>query len=89
MNSGGADAYRFLQRLTISDVVAHAEQMIADAPTSSAALYKPSAVLLRPDQRARRNFRKPDLSTQSTATHGARKRYLTGKLEDFDDFETE
>ena len=40
MNSGGADAYRFLQRLTIGDVVAQAEQLAADAPTSSAALYK-------------------------------------------------
>jgi predicted O-linked N-acetylglucosamine transferase (SPINDLY family) len=40
MNSGGADAYRFLQRLTIGDVVAHAEQLVAGAPTSSAALYK-------------------------------------------------
>jgi predicted O-linked N-acetylglucosamine transferase (SPINDLY family) len=40
MNSGGADAYRFLQKLTIADVVAHAEQLVADTPTSSAALYK-------------------------------------------------
>jgi predicted O-linked N-acetylglucosamine transferase (SPINDLY family) len=40
MNLGGPDAYRFLQKLTIADVVAHAEQMVADTPTSSAALYK-------------------------------------------------
>jgi predicted O-linked N-acetylglucosamine transferase (SPINDLY family) len=41
MNSGGADAYRFLQKMTIGDVVAHAEQLIHDgAPASSAALYK-------------------------------------------------
>ena len=40
MNSGGADAYRLLQRLTIADVIAHAERMVDGAPTSSAALYK-------------------------------------------------
>lgn len=40
MNSGGADAYRFLQGLTIADLIAHAERLVDGAPTSSAALYK-------------------------------------------------
>ena len=40
INSGGADAYRILQRLTIADVIAHAERIVDGAPTSSAALYK-------------------------------------------------
>jgi hypothetical protein len=40
MNSGGADTHRFLQGLTIADLIAHAERLVDGAPTSSAALYK-------------------------------------------------